>query len=198
MATSYAPLHLRSNFTFFKGAASAEAMLARAATWGLPAAAIADENNLCGAVRFFQAARELDLHAILGATLRAGEDELVVLAERAEGYANLCRLVSLCNLEEKTDLVAKLAEHQEGLIALVSDAKLLTRLAQALPPDRLCAEVVRPADSYSNERRLIESARRLGCPPNRLHGPSLRSSAGCRSLAHTRRHGRQERARFLR
>jgi len=162
MATSYAPLHLRSSFSFAAAVSPPEAFVERAARWRLPALAIADEANLCGATAFFEAARGARVHPVLGATLRARGADVVLLVENDAGYANLCSLISARNLEEDFDLLREIPEHGEGLIALTADAALLRELVRTLDPDRIRAELIRPRKSLTEERRLLDAARETG------------------------------------
>jgi DNA polymerase-3 subunit alpha len=109
--TNYVPLRVRSNYSLLTGAATVEALVARAASLGLPALALTDEANLYGAVRFITAARAAGVHPVLGAILRgtAGADppgEAVLLVQDREGYANLCRLITQRHLASNFRLAA--------------------------------------------------------------------------------------------
>ena len=95
----YIELHTHSYFSLLDGASSPEALLERALALGMPALALTDHDNLSGAVRFWRAARERDIHPIIGAEVTL-EDErhLTLLAENQQGYANLSRLITLAYL----------------------------------------------------------------------------------------------------
>ena len=56
---AYAELHCLSDFSFLRGAASAEALFARAQACGYEALAITDECSLAGIVRAYVALRDL-------------------------------------------------------------------------------------------------------------------------------------------
>lgn len=62
---------------------------------GMPAAALTDRDTLAGAVRFYRRARQLGIHPVIGAEVSLAEGgALVLLAENARGYENLCRLLT--------------------------------------------------------------------------------------------------------
>ena len=121
--TGYAELHCHSYYSFHDGASSLEELLLRAKELGYRALAITDHNNLCGAMRFAQLTRSLDIQGIIGAeiTLKGGY-HLTLLAKDRQGYRNLCRLITAAhnsgerdNPELPADL---LPDHAAGLIAL--------------------------------------------------------------------------------
>ncbi|MDQ7773513.1 MAG: DNA polymerase III subunit alpha [Elusimicrobiales bacterium] len=101
-----------------------------------PAMAITDHGNMYGAAEFYFTARELGIKPIIGCEVylqrtpvtdksegsHKDANHLVLLAKNADGYANLCRLVSKSYLEgfnhgPKVDLDL-LLKHSRGLICL--------------------------------------------------------------------------------
>jgi len=80
----YAELHCASAFSFLEGACQPEDLVERAAALDLPAAALVDRNGLSGAPRFWKAAREAGIKALVGAEL--------VLDERAQAPVQSSRL----------------------------------------------------------------------------------------------------------
>jgi error-prone DNA polymerase len=94
-APAYAELHCLSDFTFLRGAASAEELFARAAQCGYEALAITDECSLSGIVRAHEAAKITGIQLVVGAEFRLDDGlRLVLLVENAAGYAQLCRLIT--------------------------------------------------------------------------------------------------------
>ncbi len=93
----------------------------------LHALAIADRDGLYGAVRFARAAAERKLPGIIGSelTLSAGR-RLLLLVENAQGYANLCRLISAGQLRGSKNEPRLHWEDldgcTDGLVALYRDA----------------------------------------------------------------------------
>jgi error-prone DNA polymerase len=122
--TSYAELHCHSNYSFQEGASDTQELLKRAQELGYRALAITDHDNLCGAMEFAQAARDVGIKAITGVevTLMGGH-HLTLLAETAEGYKNISRLTTHAHIDAEDRKVpeldlALLAEHAEGVICL--------------------------------------------------------------------------------
>ncbi|MEJ6655558.1 MAG: PHP domain-containing protein, partial [Pseudomonas sp.] len=96
MSVPYAELHCLSNFSFQRGASSADELFARARQQGYQALAITDECSLAGIVRAWQAAKEHQLPLIVGSEMRLEEGpKLVLLVENLQGYQRLCQLITL-------------------------------------------------------------------------------------------------------
>lgn len=92
---AYAELHCLSNFSFQRGASSAQELFSRARQQGYQALAITDECTLAGIVRAWQAAKAADMPLIVGSEIRVHEGpKLVLLAENLLGYQHLCRLIT--------------------------------------------------------------------------------------------------------
>jgi error-prone DNA polymerase len=119
----YAELHAHSYYSFHDGASSLEELITRARELGYYALALTDHDNLCGAMRFAQLTRSMEVKGLIGAelTLTAGH-HLTLLAEDREGYRNLCRLITAAHISgehNKPELTpGLLPEHAAGLIVL--------------------------------------------------------------------------------
>ncbi|WP_185266314.1 error-prone DNA polymerase [Halopseudomonas xiamenensis] len=91
----YAELHCLSNFSFQRGASSADELFARARALGYQALAITDECTLAGIVRAWQAAQQYHLPLIIGSEMQVENGpKLVLLVENLTGYQHLCRLIT--------------------------------------------------------------------------------------------------------
>jgi len=108
-SVSYAELHAHSAFSFLDGASTPEELVEEAARLGLHALALTDHDGLYGAVRFAEAAAELDLRTVFGAELSLGPGarteepdppgpHLLVLARGPEGYRRLSRQLAAAHL----------------------------------------------------------------------------------------------------
>ncbi|MGD2179272.1 MAG: DNA polymerase III subunit alpha, partial [Anaerolineae bacterium] len=123
LVQGYAELHAHSSYSLLDGVPAPEALVARAADLEISALALTDHDALYGAVRFVRAAQEAGIKPVLGAevTLEDGS-HLTLLVETAEGYANLCRLITLARRDQEKGLARldrrDLAAHGGGLIAL--------------------------------------------------------------------------------
>lgn len=135
----YAELHAASSFSFLRGSSQPEDLVARAAALGLPSVALLDRNGVSGAPRFYKAAREAGIRALVGAeavidrpqasavsrqreerpALDDEETRVNLLVGSRQGYRNLCRLLTAGALshpkgEAKIDWTL-LEEHAAGL-----------------------------------------------------------------------------------
>src|SRR5205809_6021149 len=113
--TAYAELHCHSAYSFLDGASPPDEILAAAHSLGYPALALTDRNGIYGSLAFAHAAQPLGIQAITGAevTLSAG-CHLILLAETAKGYTNLCRLLPEAPLgAERLDPRLPLAQIEE-------------------------------------------------------------------------------------
>ncbi|WP_423841725.1 error-prone DNA polymerase [Xanthomonas citri] len=92
---AYAELHCLSDFSFLRGASSAEQLFARAQQCGYSALAITDECSLAGIMRGLEASRATGVRLIVGSefTLVDGT-RFVLLVENAHGYPQLCGLIT--------------------------------------------------------------------------------------------------------
>ncbi len=120
----YAELQVTSQFSFLRGASSADELFATAALMGIEALAVVDRNSVAGIVRAHEAARATGVRLIVGCRLdlACGLSVLVYPTDR-DAWSRLCRLLTLgkgragkagCHLEW-ADLVA----YGEGMIAVL-------------------------------------------------------------------------------
>jgi error-prone DNA polymerase len=88
-------LHVHSSYSFLDGGSTVRELAAQAVELGMPALAVTDHHNVSAAVELRRAAQKVGLKPLSGAevTFDSGA-HLVLLARTAEGYANLCRLLS--------------------------------------------------------------------------------------------------------
>ncbi|MEW5741694.1 MAG: error-prone DNA polymerase [Myxococcota bacterium] len=143
----YAELVCRSNYSFLRGASHPEELVARAAELGLSALALTDDDGLYGVVKAHLEAKERKLKLLVASSLTlldAGRKvaPVIVYAQDAKGYANLCELISASRLSHpkgEAGLDWRALRHRaEGLLALVPhapelDAPHLPALAEAFP-----------------------------------------------------------------
>ena len=177
--TAYAELQAASNFSFLRGAAHPDELVARAKELGLTALALTDHNSLAGVVRAHSAAKEAGLKFITGARLTPedGPELLAYPTDRA-AYGRLARLLTTGQLRaEKGDcrlFLDDIAVASEGLILI------------ALPPDdfeddsfvgvlsRLKAQLLEPSQPRSARHRPAP-------PPDHRMGVSLGGRVGERA-----------------
>ncbi|MEH6490769.1 error-prone DNA polymerase [Halopseudomonas sp.] len=184
MSIRYAELHCLSNFSFQRGASSAQELFERAQRHGYHALAITDECSLAGIVRAWQAAQATGLKLIVGSEVQIdnsaltdsaiGNPRVVLLVENLNGYQNLCRLLTLARRRAEKGRYRLLAEDLDaelgGLLALwLPDASatevqgrwLAERFAGVL---WLAVELHRGPDDAQRLDQLQGLAARLGLP----------------------------------
>ena len=197
----YVELHTASAFSFLQGASLPEALIDRAADRGYRAIALLDRDGVYGAPRFHKAALSAGIRPIIGAELtiagagRAGEAGqagktvqplppfqplLPVLCESADGYRNLCRLVTRMKLAapkgEGALTLDDLDGHTRGLVALAGRQALdtprhgvggmLDRLVGIFGRDSVYVEIQRHfrRDEEAANRALIDLAAAFRVP----------------------------------
>ena len=134
-SSAFVHLHNHSDYSLLDGASKVDQLVETAVAMEMPALALTDHGNLFGAIQFYCAAQKKGLKPIIGCEIyvakesrhkkTGGSDQanhLVLLAESAEGYHNLSRLVSYGYLEGfyyrprvDRDLLSR---YSKGLIAL--------------------------------------------------------------------------------
>ncbi|MHB8508815.1 MAG: PHP domain-containing protein, partial [Candidatus Dormibacteria bacterium] len=186
----YVELHCHSNFSFLDGAAHPDELAAMAAKRGMSALAITDHGGLYAMVRFHQAATRLGVRPILGCELtldplpgiptpdptmltdrrdsapararEEGRHHLTLLVRDRGGYRNLCRLLSLTNLEGRKGRAScgweKLAENAGGLVALSGCKRfgLLPRLLRQGRREEAAEAAARLREVFGSGDFLIE------------------------------------------
>jgi len=126
----------------------------------MPALALTDHDNLCGAVKFNAQAKKAGIKPIQGVevTLDNGH-HLTLLARNPEGYRNLCRMLTTAHLENTRRhprvSLQNLRDHGNGLIALSGCRKgeiphhlLHGNYYQAYQAALTCLEIWEPQDFY--------------------------------------------------
>ncbi|HLS88010.1 MAG TPA: DNA polymerase III subunit alpha, partial [Sphingobacteriaceae bacterium] len=183
-------LHVHSNFSFLDGGSSIRDLVAEAARLDMEALALTDHDNVAAAADFHRLALAAGIRPIQGAELTVsavGEEgderpfHLVVLAEDAAGYANLCRILTDAHLQNPRGsprvTPAMLRGRTGGLIALSGcrqgevpwrllrgDKEGARRAAafysRLFGPDRFYLEI--QADNLPGARSLARHLRDLG------------------------------------
>ena len=177
----YVPLWCKSNFSFLEGASHPEELVEACATLGLETMALVDRDGVYGVVEAYAKAREIGVRLIYGSEVTLDDgSSLVLLATNRQGYANVCRLITLGRRrspkgESKVGW-REVCAHAQDVIALWGgDRSLLVgeaepffvahELKEAFG-DRLYAIVARHrrAEEKRQEALLRRRAERYGIP----------------------------------
>ena len=171
----YAELHCLTNFSFQRGASSAQELFERAKRHGYQALAITDECSLAGIVRAWQAAKETGPALIVGSEMRIENGpKIVLLVENLTGYQALCQLITHARRRaakgEYRALREDFAAPLDGLLALWVEADSAQpehgQWLRELFAERLwlAVELHRGADDAGHLRRMQALAASLGIP----------------------------------
>jgi len=136
-APVFVHLRSRSPYSILEGALHMKPTAARVREMRMPALAITDTNNMCGALEFSDTLVGLGIQPIIGLTLsldleiddqpgqlrKDPDGTVALLAQNESGYENLMELSSAAYLEvDATDLPhvksSRLVGHTDGIIAL--------------------------------------------------------------------------------
>ena len=191
--SDYAELHCLSNFSFQRGASSAQELFERAARLGYHALAITDECTLAGIVRAWEASKKTGVKLIVGSEVKIEKGpKLVLLAENLVGYQALCGLITRARRRAAKGTYRLLHEDfvvpLDGLLAIwLSEGE-----ATALPwlrsvfPERLWlgVELHRGADDSARLQRLLELAAvhdlpAVACGDVHMHARGRRALQDC-------------------
>lgn len=126
----YVSLHHHSTYSYKDGFGLPASHVRRAAELGMPSIAMTEHGNVSSHAKLDTAAKEYGIHPIFGCELYTGavgddrtqrKNHLTVLAENAEGYRNLLRIVSQGwsdHYYEPTVSGQVMVDHRDGLIVL--------------------------------------------------------------------------------
>ncbi|HKL26048.1 MAG TPA: DNA polymerase III subunit alpha [Desulfuromonadales bacterium] len=156
----FVPLHVHSGYSPQWGVRSPEAICGRARALGLDRLALTDRNGLYGIPHFLETARAAGLAPIIGAEAIAGSRRALLLVRDAEGYGNLCRLLSALHTARDFDLCRALADYRRGLFIVSDDPIVLTSLRRQAGDD-LFVEL----SPGHQMHRALKLARELDLPP---------------------------------
>jgi error-prone DNA polymerase len=198
----YIELHSHSAFSFLDGASTPMELAAAAAELGYPALALTDHDGIWGSMEFAHACEGFGVRPITGSEVTVSTDSeladghvhLTLLVESAEGYRNLCRLLTAAHSHTRDNTgraagqpavtLERLEERAEGLVCLsgcardgalagawerddpAGGATLAKRLLAAFGRDRFRVELQRPywRRDRARNRWLAGLAERLGVP----------------------------------
>ena len=195
-------VHLRVHtaYSLSEGAIKLDALAALCKAKHMPAVAITDTANLFGALEFSNTMAEAGIQPIVGCQIGVrreqdqssngtapAPDQLILLVQNSEGYANLLKLVSMSYLQTESGepvqiSLADLKNRNAGLLALtggphgavgrllneghVSGAEAMLGRLGELFSDRLYVEIVRHGmpEETQIETDLIDLAYRYDLP----------------------------------
>lgn len=129
-------LHVHTEYSLLDGAIRLDSLFKRCHEYGMDAVSMTDHGTMFGAARFYEKAQKESIKPVIGCEVyvaprtlndrtqmdHKGLNHLVLLAKDRQGYANLCKLVSIAQLKgfyykPRIDKQV-LAQYSKGLIGL--------------------------------------------------------------------------------
>ena len=163
----YAELHAHSYYSFLNGTSGPEELAQQAASLGLTALALTDQDGLYGVIPFYQKCQALELQPIIGAQITINrDDQIVLLCHNLLGYHHLCRLITRgrlnCPKGESSASLEDLGELADGLICLVGGkAGKLVRLLQEKREKEASSTLHQYREIFGSENIYIELTHNL-------------------------------------
>jgi error-prone DNA polymerase len=182
---TFVELHAHSAYSFLDGASQPEELVVRAAELEYEALALTDHDGVYGSLEFAHAAKAFGVRPLTGAEVTLADgSHVTLLVQTAEGYANLCRLLTAAHKDTRPpgretepvppalDVVL-LERNNAGLVCLsgcarfglgVRDPNAAAQLARAFGRERFFVELQRPYErgDVSRNAALRDLAEVLG------------------------------------
>lgn len=123
------PLTVRSGYSLMWGTASIKNICSAARQLGYRRLALTDTDNLYGLWHFIHACRENEIEPIIGSELTdpATGARAVLLVKNAEGYKNLCRLLTKRHLAPTFNIITGVEKYSKGLVVLTQNYRHLAK-----------------------------------------------------------------------
>ncbi len=136
LSSPFYHLHLHTEYSLLDGAIRLDSLFERCREYGMDAVSMTDHGTMFGVAAFYEKARKAGIKPVIGCEVYVaprkltdktqmdakGLSHLVLLAKDREGYANLCKLVSIAQLKGfyyKPRIDKELLQaHSKGLIGL--------------------------------------------------------------------------------
>jgi DNA polymerase III alpha subunit len=163
----FVSLHNHSVFSFHAGVATVEELTRRAKELGMTAMALTDTDRMSGLIKFYCACKDIGIKPILGVELTDPpdpENSVVCLSKNADGYADLCEIITNRHLKQDTfRFETAFAKPWPNLFFISSCPNVLVMLANTPNRENLYAELVNNSRETRLHSRVVEqTAQRLG------------------------------------
>ena len=182
--------HLRvaSGYSFKYGTATPEALVTRAAEFGMRSLALTDRDGMAGAIRFVQSCESADIAPILGVNLSFLHKKyrITLLAQSGE-LASLYRLLSALNESSSEriltyELLEKYSQYSQKILALHGFDSQLANLIGTRKYDA--------ATSLFNSTRELFADQAVECTSHMIRGDgALSTTSAARALSFARDRG---------
>ncbi len=151
-------LHIHSNYTFLKGTARIEELVAKAIKNHLDSLALTDTNGMYGLIQFAKTAKENGIKPILGSLIDNPGDEIIyalLLARNDKGYEDLCKIITSRKLNDDFDLISVLDRPLNNLFIITPSIILLDKIGKR---ENVFAELIITGRNKNKARKLYTYA----------------------------------------
>ena len=157
------PLVVRSHYSLMWGTAGIRRLCRTARQLGYNRLALTDTDNLYGLWPFLEACRREEIIPMVGAEVTDPGNRLhraVCLVADADGYTNLCRLLTQRHMAAGFNLARAVPDLAQGLVVLTTQADLLETWHRA----GVAVYAAMPRKPLAPTHPLRRTARRLQIP----------------------------------
>ena len=153
-------LHAHSEFSFYGGVPKIIDLVLTAKRHGHKAVALTDTNRMSGLIEFYLACQKHQIKPILGVELTVNEssqENLVILAKNAQGYGDLCSVISQKHLEKQFSLSRFLHKRNwENLFFVSNYPNVLSLIATTENKSNLYAELINNSKDSRMRSKEVE------------------------------------------
>ena len=171
----FVSLHTHSVYSFHAGVCTVHDLVMRAKALNMNAIALTDVDRMSGLIRFYGECKEQNIKPILGVELTqpgasplgAGGERVVLIAKNAEGYADLCEIITLRHVHEKDFAFKKVfSKLWENLVFITAFPRMIELLAATPNRSNLYGELVNNSPLTRERSKLLaQAAKSLGNIP---------------------------------
>ena len=156
----FTSLHTHSVFSFHAGVCTIPELVGRAKALGMTALALTDTDRMSGLILFYLECKKQGIKPLLGVELTApgkSLENIVLLAKNAEGYADLCEIITRRHIDEKTfSFQSAFSRPWPNLFFITACPRLLELLATTSNASSVYGELVNTSTASRQRGKALE------------------------------------------
>jgi DNA-directed DNA polymerase III PolC len=153
-------LHTHSEYSFYAGVPKVQELVAIARELGHKAIALTDTNRMSGLIDFYLQCKNVGIKPILGVELTAKDNQtinVVMLAKNANGYSDICEIISERHLTETFSLQHVLRDRLwENILFLSNYPEILSLLISGANRSNSFAELINNSQDSRKRSKKVE------------------------------------------
>jgi DNA-directed DNA polymerase III PolC len=166
---NFVSLHTHSVFSFHAGVCAIPELVARAKALGMEAIALTDTDRMSGLILFYLECQRQGVKPLLGVELTqpgAPHENIVLLAKNAEGYGDLCEIITRRHVDEhEFSFQSAFSKPWPNLFFITAYPNLLELLANTPNRGSVYGELVNTCSRTRELGKALEqTAQRLSLP----------------------------------